>query len=238
MKKEMIGIVLAATAVSVVSSATASVIVFGNSTETGNRFNPGNVNTIMWANAFVDTTNGNVLDLKGIDWGVRRGPDGTGSLVAVDLELFVAEMTFDGTSFGLGTVTNLGTVGLAATPSGGFVTEIVNLGVNQSIALETISNPGLGGLWVGMRFAGANATNNLNGWRVVNAPSVGASINAFGMSNWNGPNSGFDGLFAFGTPPGSQPSRLLTNLYGSVVPAPGAVALLSVAGLAGLRRRR
>lgn len=229
---------LAATAaLAVTGSVSANVLLFGNSTETGNRFNPGQASTIMWANAFVDTTNGGTINIKQIDWGIRRGPGVDGNLVGVDLELFVAEMTFDGTNFGLGTVTNLGTVGLAATPSGGFVTELVTNAANVSLGLETVSNPGLGGLWVGLRFAGANATNNLNGWRVVNAPGVGASINAFGMSNFTNPNSGFDGLYAFGNPPGSAPSRFLTNIYGEVVPAPGAMALIGVAAAFGRRRR-
>jgi len=230
-------LLVAAAATAIAGSATANVLVFGNATETGNRFNPGLPDTIMWANAFVDTTNGSTLDIKKLEWGIRRGPATDGNLVAVDVELFVAQMTFDGTNFGLGTVTNLGTQNLAGTASAGFVTQIVTDTTGASIALETVSNPGLGGLWVGLRFAGANATNNLNGWRVVNAPGVGASINAFGMSNFVAPNSGFDGLYAFGTPPGSSPSRLLTNIYGEVVPAPGAMALVGLAGMLARRRR-
>jgi MYXO-CTERM domain-containing protein len=48
----------------------------------------------------------------------------------------------------------------------------------------------------------------------------------------------FQAFFAFGTPPGSSPSRLMVDVNGTLVPAPGALALLGVAGLAGARRRR
>jgi len=231
-----IGLSLAAiAAASVLSGSASAALLYGNATETGSRFNPGLADTIVWMNAFVDTTNGNKVSLTSVDWGIRRLTSG-GVLIAVDVELFVAEMTFDGTNFGVGPVTNLGIVALAGGGTAS-LTQIVTVNTNASLALEMVSNPGLGGMWVGLRFAGPNFANTINGWRVVNAPAVGASINAFGMSNWTAPNSGFDGLFAFGNPPGSSPSRFLTNINGSVIPAPGAFALLGVAGLLARRRR-
>ena len=106
-----------------------------------------------------------------------------------------------------------------------------------TLNLETVSNAGLGGWWIGVEFTGANAANTANGWRVVNAPATGASINGFGIFN-NAGSGVFDAFFAFGTPPGSSPSRLMVDVNGTLVPAPGALALLGVAGLAGARRRR
>lgn len=229
----------AAVAMAALAAPASAALVYGNATETANRFNanvaPGNTDTIMWMNAFVDSTNGGTLNLTSIDWGVRRLVDTSGNLVTVDVELFVAEMTFDGTNFGLGTVTNLGTQSLGGGVAS--VTQIVTANTAASIALETVSNPGLGGLFVGLRFAGANAQNNANGWRVVNAPGVGASINAFWMSNWTNSSSGFEGAFAFGNPPGSAPSRFFTNINGDVVPSPATLALLGAAGLVARRRR-
>jgi MYXO-CTERM domain-containing protein len=77
----------------------------------------------------------------------------------------------------------------------------------------------------------------LNAPKAVNAPTTGASLNAFGAFN-NGGSGVFQAFFAFGTPPGSSPSRLMVDVNGTLVPAPGALALLGVAGLAGARRRR
>jgi MYXO-CTERM domain-containing protein len=71
----------------------------------------------------------------------------------------------------------------------------------------------------------------------MNAPTTGASINAFGIYN-NAGSGVFQAFFAFGTPPGSSPSRMMVDVNGTLVPAPGAMALLGVAGLVGARRRR
>jgi MYXO-CTERM domain-containing protein len=106
-----------------------------------------------------------------------------------------------------------------------------------TLNLETASNAGLGGWWIGVEFTGVNAGSANNGWRVVNAPTTGASINGFGAFN-NAGSGVFQAFFAFGTPPGSSPSRLMVDVNGTLVPAPGAMALLGVAGLIGGRRRR
>ena len=103
------------------------------------------------------------------------------------------------------------------------VTQLVSTGdvtsQNVVLNLETASNAGFGGWWIGVEFTGANAGNTLNGWRVVNAPTTGASINAFGI--FNNANSGiFEAFFAFGTPPGASPSRMMVDVNGTLVPAP------------------
>ena len=89
---------------------------------------------------------------------------------------------------------------------------------------------------IGVEFTGANAANTANGWRNVNAPTTGSSLNAFGIYN-NAGSGVFAAFFAFGTPPGSSPSRMMVNVNGTLVPAPGAIALLGLAGLVGRRRR-
>jgi MYXO-CTERM domain-containing protein len=93
----------------------------------------------------------------------------------------------------------------------------------------------LGGWWIGVEFTGANAANVSNGWRVVNVPTTGASINGFGMFNYQA-SGAFDAFYTLGASP--TPSRFLVDVNGTLVPAPGALALLGVAGLAGARRRR
>ncbi|MFM7797363.1 MAG: hypothetical protein ACKPBA_00075, partial [Planctomycetota bacterium] len=159
-------------------------------------------------------------------------------LLDVGIKIYAAEMTFDGTNFGRGANT---LVYSSASLGGGAVsvTQIVNTGAVSGVTLnlETASNAGLGGWWIGVEFTGANANNAANGWRVMNAPTTGASINGFGIFN-NAGSGVFQAFFGFGTPAGSAPSRFLVDVNGTLVPAPGALALLGVAGIAGARRRR
>jgi MYXO-CTERM domain-containing protein len=179
----------------------------------------------------------NQLSLDSVSVGIRR-LTAAGALVDVGIKIYAAEMTFDGTNYGRGANYEIFS---SASLGGGAaaITQIVNTGALSGITLnlETASSAGLGGWWIGVEFTGANAANTANGWRIVNAPTTGASINAFGVFN-NAGSGAFQSFFAFGTPPGSGPSRFMVDVNGTLVPAPGALALLGVAGLAGARRRR
>jgi MYXO-CTERM domain-containing protein len=160
-----------------------------------------------------------------------------GALVDVGINIYAAEMTYDGTNFGRGAdylIYSSASLGGGAAS----VTQLVNTGAVSGVTLnlELASNAGLGGWWIGVEFTGVNAANTANGWRLVNAPVTGASINGFGIFN-NAGSGVFQSFFAFGTPPGSTPSRMMVDVNGSLVPAPGAIALLGLAGLAGRRRR-
>jgi MYXO-CTERM domain-containing protein len=225
---------LGAAALMTAASTASAAVVYGNGTETANRFNPG-PGVIMYQNCFVDTSGGGTqLQLDSVTVGIRRLVSGA-SLVDVGLNIYVTQMVFDGVNFSLGTQqmiysTNSLGVGNAT------LTQMVTVNTNMLVNLEMLSNgPAFGGLYIGVEFTGANAANAANGWRVVNAPSVGASYNSFGMYNYGGSGTFVDG-YAF-NPTGSA-SRMMVNLEGSVVPAPGALALLGVAGLIGGRRRR
>jgi MYXO-CTERM domain-containing protein len=167
--------------------------------------------------------------------GIRRLV-ASGALVDVGIKIYAAEMTFDGVDFGRGAnyeIYSSASLG-AGTAS---VTQLVNTGAVSGVTLnlETVSNAGLGGWWIGVEFTGANAANTANGWRVVNVPTTGASINGFGMFNYQA-SGAFDAFYTLGASP--TPSRFLVDVNGTLVPAPGALALLGVAGLAGARRRR
>jgi MYXO-CTERM domain-containing protein len=160
----------------------------------------------------------------------------SGALVDVGIKIYAAEMTFDGVDFGRGAnyeIYSSASLG-AGTAS---VTQLVNTGAVSGVTLnlETVSNAGLGGWWIGVEFTGANAANTANGWRVVNVPTTGASINGFGMFNYLA-SGAFQAFYTTGASP--TPSRFLVDVNGTLVPAPGALALLGVAGLAGARRRR
>jgi hypothetical protein len=228
---------LAAAAALAIATASNAALVYGGGTETGSRYNPG-AGAITYMNCFTAVGAGqNQLSLDSVSVGIRR-LIAAGALVDVGIKIYAAEMTFDGTNYGRGANYEIFS---SASLGGGAasITQIVNTGALSGITLnlETASNAGLGGWWIGVEFTGANAANTANGWRVVNAPTTGASINAFGVFN-NAGSGAFQSFFAFGTPPGSAPSRFMVDVNGTLVPAPGALALLGVAGLAGARRRR
>ena len=228
-----------ATAALVATSASNAALVYGGGTETGSRFNAG-AGAITYMNCFtaIDGTGAQTqLAVDSAIVGIRRLV-AAGALTDVGIKIYAAEMTYDGTNFGRGAnyeIYSSASLGAGAAS----VTQLVNTGAVSGVTLnlETVSNAGLGGWWIGVEFTGANAANTANGWRVVNAPTTGASINAFGAFN-NAGSGVFQAFFAFGTPPGSSPSRLMVDVNGTLVPAPGAMALLGVAGLVGARRRR
>jgi MYXO-CTERM domain-containing protein len=223
---------------SAVAGSTANAaLMYGGGTETGSRFTPG-AGVITYMNCFTPVTGGmNQLQLESVEVGIRRVIS-AGALVDVGINIYAAQMTYDGVNFGRGTNTLLfSSTSLGAGAAS--LTQLVSTGIiaGPTLNLETTSNAGLGGWWIGVELTGANAANTLNGWRVTNAPTTGASINGFGMFN-NAGSGVFQTFFAFGTPPGSSPSRFLTNVNGTLVPAPGAAALLGLGGIAVIRRRR
>jgi len=222
-----------------IASASNAALVYGGGTETGTRFNAG-AGAITYMNCFTaidGTAAQNQLAVDSAIVGIRRLV-ASGALIDVGIKIYAAEMTFDGTNYGRGAnyeIYSSASLGAGAAT----VTQLVNTGAVSGVTLnlETVSSAGFGGWWIGVEFTGANAANTANGWRVMNAPATGASINAFGIFN-NAGSGVFQAFFAFGTPPGASPSRLMVDVNGTLVPAPGALALLGVAGLAGARRRR
>lgn len=230
-----VSLAVGALALAVAASANAA-LVYGGGTETGSRFNAG-AGAITYMNCFTAVGAGETqLSLESAIVGIRRIAT-AGALLDVGINIYAAEMTYDGTNFGRGAnylIYSSASLGGGAAS----VTQLVNTGAVSGVTLnlELASNAGLGGWWIGVEFTGVNAGNAANGWRVVNAPVTGASINGFGIFN-NAGSGVFQSFFAFGTPPGSTPSRMMVDVNGSLVPAPGAIALLGLAGLAGRRRR-
>jgi MYXO-CTERM domain-containing protein len=226
-----------ATLALVATSASNAALVYGGGTETGSRFNAG-AGVITYMNCFtaIDGTGAQTqLAVDSAIVGIRRLV-ASGALVDVGIKIFAAEMTFDGVNFGRGAnyeIYSSASLGAGAAS----VTQLVNTGAVSGVTLnlETVSNAGLGGWWIGVEFTGANAANTANGWRVVNGPTTGASINAFGIFN-NAGSGVFQAFFTLGAAP--TPSRFMVDVNGTLVPAPGAMALLGVAGLVGGRRRR
>jgi len=222
-----------------IASASNAALVYGGGTETGSRFNVG-AGAITYMNCFTaidGTAAQNQLAVDSAIVGIRRLV-ASGALIDVGINIYAAEMTFDGTNYGRGANYQIYS---SASLGGGTasVTQLVNTGAVSGVTLnlETVSSAGFGGWWIGVEFTGANAANTANGWRITNAPTTGSSLNAFGIFN-NAGSGTFQAFFAFGTPPGASPSRLMVDVNGTLVPAPGAFALLGVAGLVGGRRRR
>lgn len=224
-----------ATLALVATSASNAALVYGGGTETGSRFNAG-AGVITYMNCFTAVGAGQTqLAVDSAIVGIRRIA-AAGALTDVGIKIFAAEMTFDGVNFGRGAnyeIYSSASLGAGAAS----VTQLVNTGAVSGVTLnlETVSNAGLGGFWLGIEFTGANAANVANGWRVVNGPTTGASINGFGMFNYQA-SGAFQAFYNLGASP--TPSRFLVDVNGTLVPAPGALALLGVAGLAGARRRR
>lgn len=204
-------------------------IVFGAATETGTRYNPGPTIT-AYGNCFVAAQPGEVLRPKKISVGIRRFGSTTAPAPAVDVEVSIVEMTFDGTNYGIGQSVASQTFALAASISA--KTDRLNLNFTDpatrpTIALETTSTAGFGGYWIAIRFAGPNAADTLNGIRVVNAPAYGTSVNGFGLFNWQN-NGVFQAWFNFGndaTTGVQNPARFLIDTYGFIesptLPCPG-----------------
>lgn len=218
-------VILAATLMTVPALAQTDPQIFGNGTETTTRYNPGFAETTTYANCFVATTGGTTrMRMNSLTVGIRRVGTATAPAPAVGIEVSVAEMTWNGTAFGRGDTVASFTRELPATTLTTTALEAFTIddpALRPVLDLETASNPGLGGFWVGVRFTGPNASSNLNGWRVVNAPVLGASVNGFGIFNrFDTVAQAFTGIFeaffAFGTPPGSSPSRLMVNVNGAV----------------------
>lgn len=231
--------VLAAIGSALAAAGSASAdLIFQHGSETGFRYNaqanaplPGGftpASTIAFTNALFQTNQSTVI-LNSLTFGIRR----LAGAPSVDLRIFVGAMDTDGELIS-SSVTDLGLTSLSAL-DGSTVTQLVSVdagGLNVALTdLLGSGNPGFGGLFIGIRFEGENAANNLNGWRITNAPAIGSAFNSFTAFDPTVPvveSFVFDGA----------PSYLYLDIEGALIPAPGAVAILGLAGIAGSRRRR
>lgn len=84
-----------------VASTSNAALLYGGGTETGNRFNAG-AGAITYMNCFTAVGAGETqLSLESLIVGIRRGATG-GFLTEVGINIYAAEMTFDGVNFGRG----------------------------------------------------------------------------------------------------------------------------------------
>jgi len=164
---------IATVALVATSTSNAAVLVYGGGTQTGSRFNSG-AGVITYMNCFtaIDGTGLQTqLVLDSAIVGIRRVA-AFGALTDVGINISAAEMTYDGANYGLGAsypMYSSASLGAGAAT----VTQLVDTGSvsGVTLTLETVSNAGFGGFWIGVEFTGANAANVANGWRVVNTPT-------------------------------------------------------------------
>lgn len=219
-------------------TASAQSLIFQHGTETGSRFNPQGTalpggyttaNTIAFTNCVFGGGNTSA-NLSSFTFGIRQ----LAGALDTSMRVYIAEM--DGTgNLVTSSVRDLGLVSIQGSAASQTRLVTVNAPAGTSINMTDLagaSNPGFSGFFVGIRFEGPNAASGSHGWRVTNAPAVGSAFNYFAAYD---PTVPINGNWSFNAP---TPSYLYLDVTGTLVPAPGAIALLGLAGLSRSRRRR
>jgi len=206
-------------------------ILYIHGTETAVRTNQGG-STYYDDIFFTNPSSFTDIELTSVTVGVRR----VNPAPAVGVDVYAVPMTGTDNASLSGDLSRqvlLGSFSLGATTT----TALVPLTLSSLSTILDLNNQvmsGFGGIWIGLDFTGANATNLNNGWRVVNAPAVGASFSdILAVDN--------SGVFTLGTFGGSPPDNLYVNVSGTLfnVPEPSSIALFGVGvlGMMGLGRR-
>jgi len=186
--------------------------------------------TTRWAyaNQFMPATTGQVFKPRNVKVAVWRFGSFAAPAPAVDVEVGLFTATYDAVTLARGLGTQVASQTFTLDASSINELQMLSWDIPQSagleVALETASNAGQGGLWVGMRFAGTFAADTKNGWRIGYLQQFGGSYNSFGMDDGTGvfvPGY-FFGNYANGSAAGAEkPARLVAEVYGDVVdPAP------------------
>jgi hypothetical protein len=172
--------------------------------------------TVM-GNYFVTTNGGTEMDLQQVKFYVYRLlPTGATTLVPATLNLEVTPMTFDGTAFGFGTPIPLGSVNFVADAATASQVWTVTTALGSNIIpLETTSNAGLGGFWIGGKISGAGTATTNNTFLFGAAPTLGACINRFWLRSTTG---AYTGPYWFGAE--TTAARLAADISGVVGNAP------------------
>jgi hypothetical protein len=172
--------------------------------------------TVM-GNYFVTTNGGTEMNLQQVKFYVYRLlPTGATTLVPATLNLEVTPMTFDGTAFGFGTPIPLGSVNFVADAATASQVWTVTTALGSNIIpLETTSNAGLGGFWIGGKISGAGTATTNNTFLFGAAPTLGACINRFWLRSTTG---AYTGPYWFGAE--TTAARLAADISGVVGNAP------------------
>jgi len=212
-----------------VASAQTDPVAYNGSSETTTRYNANASTTIggpeatAYANVFVANSGGSQFRLSGLTVGIRRVGTAAAPAPPIGVEVSVVEMT---TAGGLGDVVATFTQDLPLTTATSTVPVSYSWFPNDPASRPVVdlqNGPnginGSGGFWVGVKFTGPDAVNNLNGWRVVNEPATGRAVNNFGVYNaasgvwgtyWFGQTAGTDGVLR------DNPARFYVQVNGAV----------------------
>lgn len=167
------------------------------------------------------------IDVTKITFGIRR----ITAAPAVDVTGHWAKIVPGSNQSDIGdTINSLGTISLPV--NGASNTTLISFGDGSNTLFSVDLRmgdfiPGFGTFAAGVSFSDGN---NLNGFRITAGPA--ANLDAF----WNVDGAGNESFLFFGGNPFAQFYIVVEGV--GVVPAPGAVGVLGLAGLVASRRRR
>jgi hypothetical protein len=230
---------LAAVGFSAVGLATpvfgqADPTVYLGTSETTTRYNVNGSTTIggldatCYANVYVANAGVGQFRLNSLSVGIRRVGTATAPAPAIGVEVTVVEMVLNGTTLDRGETVATFTQALPAVTTSvttpvSFTWGATDPSQRPVIDLYTANQGvnGYGAFWVGVKFTGTDAANAANGWRVVNEPGPGRSVNNFGVYNaatgdwapnyWFGTTTGTDGVVR------DNPARFMVTVAGAPV---------------------
>lgn len=223
----------AAAAIVVPAPAQEIPVSYSTGTETTSRYNVqgsatyGGLDSVCYENVFIEHKGGSTLRLDSASVGIRRVGSTTAPAPDVTVEVSIVQMVLNGNTRALGPVVatysqTLPAVTTSVTTPVSFSWTDLDPSLRPTVLLENNAQGmnGYGGLWVGVRFTGPNATNAANGWRVTNEPPVGRSTNDFGVyagnagtwtpNVWFGTTTGTDGIVR------DNPARFMVNVSGAI----------------------
>jgi hypothetical protein len=217
-------ICIAAASLHGVAAAQSDPVFFNQVAETATRYNPG-VDSTAYQNVYVYAPGASQARINSISVGIGRGDNAP----AVDVNISINQMLWDGTAYTLGPLVASKSASLPAVTAGTTSVATVSWG-DADPALRPVVNlmnnvngmNGYGAFWVGVKFRGTNAANALNGWRVALLPTTGRSMNNFALANsatgawasnyWFGQATGTDG-----TTLRDRPARFHLSVRGAAI---------------------
>lgn len=224
-------------------------ILYNSSTETGFRYNPGGAGTggvppadnartayddIPISDAILEGAT--AIDVCRVTVGIRRIAGAPATDVSVFWSTLSTTVTAPDTELDL--PSNLiGTQSFGAAAAS--TTQLVTFGASGgptlfTAPLNTTLISGFGMFTIGVNLS---STDSLNGWRMATGA---ANANIFwmhdpGLTGQANPEAAY--LFSQATPPNPN-AQFYIIIEGTAVPTPGSAALLGLAGIAAIRRRR
>jgi hypothetical protein len=165
--------------------------------------------TRIYMNCFADAQGGTTLNVTELHFGLFQNS----TAASCTYQLYLSELLFDGVAFSKGPDVLAGTITLPASTGAAIYDVTVTLDADILMELQSNGDLGVGGYLVGTQVTNPGATAPAgNGWFIGSAPTVGASINRFGL--YTVATDAFLFGYWFGEAIGG---RFMTSTRGSVV---------------------